>query len=189
MSIFEYVTVAVSIILGLAIARMLSALTDLFIYKDRVRLHWIPIVWVVTLFLVLITFWWQLFSSGASKEWLYIDFVAIITIAVLFYVASSLLLPRYWTDNEIDLYEFFSATGRWGAAANSAIYFFAIFLDFLLWGIPVASTLTALKLLTFAAGIGAFLSRSVRQAGIWTVAYVLALVALMGYALNPAYSA
>ena len=51
MSIFEFVTVAISIILGLAMARILTAGTDLFLHRKRVRLHWIPMVWATVLVL------------------------------------------------------------------------------------------------------------------------------------------
>ncbi len=107
--------------------------------------------------------------------------------AILFFVASSLLLPRYWPDEEIDLYDFYSAVGRWGVAANAIIFLAAIAVNYQLWNTAIVSMFTLLDIITFVTGVGAFLNRSVRQAGFWTIAYVLALIGNVAYILFPAY--
>ena len=47
MSIFEYVTGTMMLIVGLGITRLLSALVDRFRDRDINKPHWIPLAWAL----------------------------------------------------------------------------------------------------------------------------------------------
>ena len=189
MTIFEYVTVAVSIILGLAVARVLSSLTDLFIYRSQVKLHWIPVAWSAALFGLLIVNWWQLFEvSRTLPEWTFVGFALEITQVVTLYVASSLMLPRHWSEKRIDLWEWFCEQGRWGVAAYLLFFVMAIPVNSVLWGSPILSFTSLLVCVILVTGIGVMLNRSPRQTSVWTIAFVLVQLATWAYVLEPTFS-
>ena len=57
MSAFDYLTVLVSIVLGLAIANVLSRLAAVITARERVDFYWPPIAWAVWLFFVAAQHW------------------------------------------------------------------------------------------------------------------------------------
>ncbi len=57
-SAFEYVTVLISIILGLGITQILTGIADLFQKSDRVKFYWPHILWVLFVLILHIQEWW-----------------------------------------------------------------------------------------------------------------------------------
>ena len=57
MSQHEYVFVAVSIILGLAITRMLHTVAILIRVHDRVIFHWATALWAICVMAFVLQFW------------------------------------------------------------------------------------------------------------------------------------
>ena len=94
MTVFEYVSVTISIILGLAMARLLSGVSQLVISRKRLELYWVPLAWATTLFFLILVLWWQLFRVGQTlEEWTFLDFALATTMTLPLYVSSALLLP------------------------------------------------------------------------------------------------
>ena len=50
MSIFEYVTGTMMLIVGLGVTRLLSGLVDRFRDRDINKPHWIPLAWALLVF-------------------------------------------------------------------------------------------------------------------------------------------
>ena len=189
MTIFEYVTVAVSIILGLAIARYLSALSDLFLHRNSVRGHWIPLVWSFMTFFTALGFWWQMFSVRELVEvWTYFDFLLTVSMPIFLFLSSSLLMPRDWTQGNIDLYKFHAEHGRWGVAAFSVVFAIAVVHNDRMWGVGIFSMIGLVYFAMFATAFGAFLSRSVRHNTIWTGLFLVIYVVNWINVVNPAFS-
>ena len=142
MTIFEFVTVAISIIFGIAISRLLSAGIELFRHRDSVELSWIPVVWAVDIFWLLIVLWWQIFSiSQAKDEWTFSDFNLTVAIIVVLYIASSLILPSRYEDQGFSLYGHFKREGRWGIAAYVIFFIIVIPWNWRMWGEDMLSEL------------------------------------------------
>jgi hypothetical protein len=175
MSIFEFVAVAVSIILGLGITRLLSASIDLFRFRKRTRMHWVPITWAVVVFLTQVFFWWQFF--GVTVEvWLFFDFVLTIATVLCLFVAASLVLPAHWSEGDVDLFAFFRAEGRWGIAAYAAFAVIAIAYNNRIYGIPFMNLLTPVSLVLAVLALGVVLGRSRRWVGVCTLLWLAAAV-------------
>ena len=185
MTVFEYLTVAISIIVGLAIARVLTALTDLFAHRRHAQIFWVPIAWAVAFFFLLLINWWQMFTvSETLTEWSFLDFSLPIMQVVALFVGSSLILPRNWLDSSIDLYDYYCDQGRWGVAGYSIFFFLAIPTNIRLWGgssllmnMLVAGILTAC--------LGAIFSRTRRQASAWTIAFIVVQMGTWRYVIFP----
>ena len=65
MTHFEYISIAVSIILGLSIIRLLTNLPAIL---ERGKSYWVHSIWVFTLFWVIIQNWWA-FWDFRNIEW------------------------------------------------------------------------------------------------------------------------
>lgn len=174
MSIFEFISVAISIILGLSIARLLSAAIDLVSHRENVSLYWVPLTWALVMFSLLVIFWWQLFGANQFRdEWAFVDFVLAIACTVSMYIACGLILPRHWPDHRIDLYEYYLKDGRWGVAAYSLFYLLVIPYNVRLYGeMATVGVLTLNFSQAVLAGVAA-LSGSRRWIGIATLVFLL----------------
>jgi len=69
MTPFEYLSVLVSIIIGLALTRLLSGAARLIQLRRRVRPHAITLGWMAFLFLANIQIWWVAFERREESQW------------------------------------------------------------------------------------------------------------------------
>jgi len=60
MNQFEYLTVMVSIVLGIGVSRLIADAARLIQARRHVRFYWVSIVWGVNLFLLHLQVWWVL---------------------------------------------------------------------------------------------------------------------------------
>jgi amino acid transporter len=102
MSLFEYVTVMISMILALALGQLLMSAASL----AKHRKHLIPfvpyILWFGCLFLTLINHWWSIWDLRAI-EWNYAAFLYILIAPTLMFFAVGLLAVKNVGDSEINL--------------------------------------------------------------------------------------
>ncbi len=186
MSIFEFVAVAVSIILGLGITRLLSASIDLFRFRKRTRMHWVPITWAAVVFLTQVFFWWQFF--GVTVEvWQFFDFLLTIATVLCLFVASSLVLPAHWSEGDVDLFAFFRAEGRWGIAAFAAFQIIAIVCNNRIFGISFTDPSALALLVAALMALGVVLGRSRRWVGVYTLLWFVVSISQFFYIYIPTF--
>lgn len=94
MTPFEYLSVLISIVLGLGLAELLSSARSLVRDRDRVRFHWLPLAWSVLVFVVLVQWWWAAFGFRDRMEWNFFAFLLILLVPVLLYLVAALALPN-----------------------------------------------------------------------------------------------
>ena len=188
MSIFEYISVTIAIVLGLAIARLLTAFGELVIHRKRVRFHWVPLTWAMTLFLLIYVLWWQFFSVGVVlDEWSFLDFLSAAVVTLPLYVASMLFLPRHFDAPEISLYDNFVQNGKWGVGAYLVFFVLAVPVNAQLWNTPVLSLNTLQIVVAIGTLLGVILSRSAAGIGIWTCGFVTIQLISISYVVFPSY--
>jgi hypothetical protein len=90
---FNYVAVLVSIVIGLALTRLLRALSEMIQVANRPRIYWVHIVWIVTFIVHLMLFWWVLYRWRTAPEWTFFLFIWVTIPAILFYLISAILFP------------------------------------------------------------------------------------------------
>jgi hypothetical protein len=87
---FDFLSVLVSIIFGLALTHLLSGQFR-FVYQRRMtETHLLYTGWV---FMVLVLNWWMLFTWHDYKPWTFDTFLLIVLWAMSFYVLSIALYP------------------------------------------------------------------------------------------------
>ncbi len=90
---YEYLTVFVSVIFGLAVVHLLSGVSLILDTRVRERVDWIHAVWTANVFVTTLLVWWFNFSLTAVREWTLLHFLNLVAYAVLIYLMSGLLYP------------------------------------------------------------------------------------------------
>lgn len=104
---FEYVTILVSIILGLGITKILSSLAELLYDFRRVRFFWVHSIWVVLILYIHVQEWFILYELKDYPTWKLPVFLFILLYPITLFLAASMLFPVIENDEEVDLKKFF----------------------------------------------------------------------------------
>jgi hypothetical protein len=178
---FEYVMTLVSIVVGLALTHILSALGSA-VHRLRhgppIRLDAVYLLWVGFVLAWLLSFWWWEFKfHDLDIKWTFGLYLFVILYAVVLFLMAVILVPRDM-DGVHDSYAYFMAGRRWffGALLLADAVDFA---DSLLKGIAWAlrpDYVVQLVLYIAAAALGVASGRRSVQLGIAVVMFALQLV-------------
>ena len=113
MSPFEHLSVLISIIIGLGLTHLLASVHRLVQARDRVKLHWLPLLWVVLIFISQVEWWWASFEWRTRVEWNFFYFLFILQSPVALYLAAAFVLPDVEAGESYDLKQYYLATRRW----------------------------------------------------------------------------
>ncbi len=127
MDAFSYLSVLLSIILGLGVTQLFAAAGRLIRHRDRVRPHGLPLLWAGVLLLIYVQVWWSMYGLRLHQDWTFLAFSAVLAQAAALYLMAAVVLPELVDEAGVDLGQYFDAQHRW---------FFGFFL--LLLGISVA---------------------------------------------------
>lgn len=103
MSKFEYLSVLVSIVIGLGISSLLSGAARLIQLRRRARMYLPTLVWMGILFLVNVQIWWVAFDRRDVEDWSFFMFLLYLLIPMGAVVLSYLVLPDLGDEDEVDL--------------------------------------------------------------------------------------
>ncbi len=107
MTPFEYVSVLISIVLGLGITQIVSGLADIIHRWNRVKLYWPHLLWIVFIFFLHIQEWWVLYDLRTLTEWKLPTFLFIILYPINLFVLARILFPNAGADSGTDFKEFY----------------------------------------------------------------------------------
>jgi hypothetical protein len=110
---FEHLAVLVSIIVGLGITQLLSGVHRLAQARGRVRLYWLPLVWVALLFVSQVEWWWGVFAMRSTTAWNFFYFLFVLCSPVALFMASAFVLPEIAPHGEYDLREHYYSSRVW----------------------------------------------------------------------------
>jgi hypothetical protein len=113
MSPFEHLSVLISIIIGLGIARLLSRVSLLVQAHRRVRLYWLSLLWTVLVFTVQVEWWWASFEFRQQMEWNFFFFLFVLLSPVTLYLAATLVLPEIKDGKSYNLRDYYFRTRQW----------------------------------------------------------------------------
>lgn len=88
----EYVFVAISIILGLAITRLLHTMGMLIRAHRGVSFHWSTALWAVCVLSYALQFWWVGWGQREISDWSFPDFAVLTAGAICVYGAAEMAL-------------------------------------------------------------------------------------------------
>ena len=92
---FEYVSVLISIILGLGIAQIVTGLADIIHQWKRIRLYWPHTLWMIIIFFLHIQEWWNIYDLRAYEAWRLPTFLFIGLYPINLFILARLLFPLH----------------------------------------------------------------------------------------------
>lgn len=137
----EYVFIAVSIILGLAITRLLSSVAGLIRAHTHVTFHWATALWGFSVMLFILQLWWVGWGLRTFLGWTIFDFFALVIAAIFVYGAAELSLPTedydISDDSELDFMAHSQTLGRVSAASMLGYFCIGPYVNIKLFGNPL----------------------------------------------------
>ena len=107
MDAFGYVSVILSVVIGLGLSHLLSGAVELFKARRNVRFYWVHLLWVVLIFVGHIFLWWTMWNLRLIRSWNFFSFLLVLLGPVLLYVAAAFLIPKVNAGEPIDLSDYF----------------------------------------------------------------------------------
>jgi hypothetical protein len=129
MSVFEYIGVLVSVIMGLGITHLVTGTSKLIQHRSEVRLYMPHMLWTLNILIFILLIWWGMFNWSSHETWYAYEYLFIALYAIVMFFLASLLYPWDMASN-IDVREHFFGNRTW---------FFGVLL--VAWAIDVLATL------------------------------------------------
>lgn len=137
----EYLFVAISIILGLAITRLLHTVAMLIRARERVTFHWSSATYGLSVMSYTLQLWWVGWGLRVLDEWQFADFLVLVIGSIFIYGAAELALPVV-DEDELDMLKHNQNLGR--LSALSMLLYFAIgpYFNLAIYNTPVVAAIT-----------------------------------------------
>ncbi len=104
---FEYVTVLISIILGLGITQVLTGIADLIHQSNRVKVYWPHALWVIVILILHIQDWWATYDLRTEASWSLGIFLFVMIYPIVLFILARLLFPFGLQEGTVDLKTFY----------------------------------------------------------------------------------
>jgi hypothetical protein len=124
-TIFEYLSVAVSIVLGLGLAQVLGGLSSVARSWKTVTPYWVHTVWVFMILLLHVQVWWAFWDFSGDRTWTLANFTAILAMPAFLYFLAHLVAPDVAPGAATNLRSYF---------ADIRIPFFVVLASFWAYG-------------------------------------------------------
>jgi len=119
--VFEYLTVLISVVVGLAVTSFLTNVTRIIHVRGEVTVSWVQLLWSVNILIWTIAFWWFTFVLADQKGWTFQLFIFLLVYSTLLFFLMALLFPE-GTPADHDYRKQFM---------ENRVWFFCVFLLFL----------------------------------------------------------
>jgi hypothetical protein len=93
MTPYEYLTIFISVVLGLAVVHLLSGVALLLDTRIRARPDWIHVLWTANVLITTVLVWWFNFPLTGILVWTLPFFLNLVAYSVVLYLMSGLLYP------------------------------------------------------------------------------------------------
>jgi hypothetical protein len=91
---FAYLSVLLSIVLGLAIAEILQGYGVLLRSRSNVEVYAPPLIWSVMVLILATHFWWASFGLSTRENWSFAAFSAVLLQTIMLFMGAALILPH-----------------------------------------------------------------------------------------------
>lgn len=136
----EYIFIAISVVLGLAMARLLHTAALLVRAHTRVEHHWATSLWGACILIYILQLWWVGWELRMYHDWSIVDFFALVIGAIFVYGAAELALPTedfdITDDTELDFLAHSRSLGRVSAASMLGYFFIGPYVNLTMFNNP-----------------------------------------------------
>ena len=105
MTKFEYLSVLISIIIGLGINDVMMSWGRLIRNRRRVRFYWLHGFWSAFVLFLMIQFWWGFWNFRVIEHWSLLNLMIAVLEGMMLVLCAIQLMPSRTSDIDIDLRE------------------------------------------------------------------------------------
>lgn len=130
---FDYLSVLISIVLGLSITQLLGGFAGMVRARNRTSFYWPLPLQMLSFFLINVQSWWAMFGMRYKQDWTFFGFFVVLLQVVFMYLMSATITP----DGElgqIDQREFFFREKNWFFVVSLGALFSSLTKDFFVIG-------------------------------------------------------
>jgi hypothetical protein len=113
MDAFSYLSVLISLILGLAITQVLKGVRGLMHARGRLQMYWPAVVWAILIVVISVQSWWAMFGLRWHEDWTFLEFSVVLAQTIVIYLLAALVLPDIFGDAHVNLREHYFGHRRW----------------------------------------------------------------------------
>lgn len=106
MSLFEFLMVLVSLIIGLGLAELLSGIAQTIRNKEEVKFYWVHSLFIVIIFLALLQTWWEIWGVKDNPTWTFIGLVIMLGGPIGLFLISHLVFPEKLAGSDLRSFYF-----------------------------------------------------------------------------------
>ncbi|HTW33070.1 MAG TPA: hypothetical protein VMD53_00525 [Rhizomicrobium sp.] len=110
---FGYLSVLISIVLGFALANLLTGMAALVRARANTKIYWPALMWMALVFVVTVQSWWQMFTLRVVQRWHFGAFLVVMMQPVLLFLMSAIIVPNVVDGSAVDLRARFYRERRW----------------------------------------------------------------------------
>ncbi|MFL6836304.1 MAG: hypothetical protein ACJ8FZ_03235 [Bradyrhizobium sp.] len=113
MNAFSYLSVLLSMVIGLGLTQLLTVFGRMIRHRGHVRFDWVPLLWAVVLLVNFVQVWWSLFGLRSHPEWSFLEFLIVLTQTAALYLMAAVALPEQIDGRDVDLFAHYDRHRRW----------------------------------------------------------------------------
>ena len=113
MDAFSYLSVLISLILGLAITQVLKGVRGLMHARGRLQMYWPAVVWAILIVVISVQSWWAMFGLRTLVDWTFLKFSVVLAQTIVIYLLAALVLPDIFGEAPVNLREHYYGHRRW----------------------------------------------------------------------------
>lgn len=101
---FSYLSVLLSIIVGLAITQILKGYRGIMLSRSIVQMYWPTLLWSASLLLMNVQSWWAMFGLREVEDWTFAGFSVVLAQTIVQYLLAAIVFPDFFGER-VDLRE------------------------------------------------------------------------------------
>lgn len=113
MDAFSYLSVLLSIILGLAITQVLMGFRGLMQSRRHIASYWPALTWSLLVLVIAVQGWWSMFDLRRHQDWTFVEFAIVLAQTIVEYLLAALVLPDFAPREAVDLRTHYYDHHRW----------------------------------------------------------------------------
>ena len=121
MSIFEFLMVLVSLIIGLGIAEILTGIASAIRSRKTINFYWVQAVLVTIVFLALLQQWWEAWALNTVEVWSFHGLLMMISGPIGLFLISHLLFPDKTEGADLKAYYYNNLSAGYWLAVMTVI--------------------------------------------------------------------
>lgn len=103
MDAFTYLSVLLSIVLGLAMTQILQGFRGLVLTRSTIRTYWPCVLWAVLLLVIDVQSWWAMYGLRGHTDWSFLAFAVVLMQTVVLYMLAGIVFPDIDNEHPVDL--------------------------------------------------------------------------------------